>query len=206
MVSWKSISGWLWVGFIVCVPLFHFGPGRVVSKLDTLESLISEARSFEALGQWEGAFQTYSKALNVLDSVLHESRLEINRIRGVRLRLRLAQARSEMLVGRIENAISNLEELLYLQEFPDDLAKLHSEIRATLSHAHYNLGWRIRLEMGDKSGWSTSIEKATDDFQWLSGWALREGDWELVERYRSNLELVTRFSRMKSSDFESLSK
>jgi hypothetical protein len=177
----------------------------VVSKLDTLESLISEVRSSEALGEWQESSQTYSKTLSILDQVLPFSWLNKDLI-AVHLQLKLAKARSEMLAGRIRSSISLLEELFLIQELPDHNLLLHSEIRATLAQAYYSLGWKSRLEMGDDSGWRAEVEKAVNQFRWLSEWALNAGNLELIERYRANLELAIRLSRIKRSVFEDLMK
>ena len=193
------------MSFFVCLVIFHFGPGRVVSKLNTLESLISEVRSSEALGQWAESSQTYSKALRILNQASPDSWLD-KRLRAVHLQLKLAKARSELLDGSIQSSISLLEELFFIQELPDDNLRLHSEIRATLAQAYYSLGWKSRRELGDDSGWGDDVEKAVSHFRWLSEWALSAGDLELVERYRANLELVIRLSRMKRSVFEDRTK
>ena len=193
------------MSFLFCLVIFHFGPGKVVSKLDTLESLISEVRSSEALGQWEESSQTYSKALTILDPALPFSWLN-NDLSDIHLQLKLAKARSEMLAGRIQSSISLLEELFLIQELPDDNLRLHSVIRATLAQAYYSLGWKSRLEMGDDSGWGAEVKKAVHHFRWLSEWALNAGDLELIERYRANLDLAIRLSRMKKTAFEDLTK
>jgi tetratricopeptide (TPR) repeat protein len=205
MLSWKGITGWLWLSFFVGLVIFHFGPGRVVSKLDTLESLISEVRSSEALGLWEESSQTYSKALNLMHPAWPDSWAD-KRLRAVHLQLKLAKARSEMLAGRIKSSLSLLEDLFFIQELPDDNLRLHSEIRATLAQVYYSLGWKSRCELGDDSGWGDDVEKAVSHFRWLSEWALTAGDLELVERYRANLELAIRLSRMKRPVFEDLTK
>lgn len=194
------------MSFFVGLVIFHFGPGRVVSKLDSLESLILEARSSEALGLWEESSQTYSNALNLMHPVWADSWLD-KRLRAAHLQLKLAKSRSEMLAGSIHSSISLLEELFFIQELPDDNLRLHSEIRATLAQAYYSLGWKSRRELGDdSSGWGYDVEKAVSHFRWLSEWALSAGDLELVERYRANLELAIRLSRMKRSVFEELTK
>ena len=193
------------MSFFVCLVIFHFGPGRLVSKLDSLESLILEVRSSDALGQWEESSQTYSKALRILNQASPDSWLD-KRLRAVHLQLKLAKARSEMLAGRIRSSISLLEELFLIQELPDHDLLLHSEIRATLAQAYYSLGWKSRQELGDDSGWGDDVEKAVRHFRWLSEWALNAGNLELIERYRANLELAIRLSRMKRSVFEDLMK
>ena len=193
------------MSFFVCLVIFHFGPGRVVSKLNTLESLISEVRSSEALGQWAESSQAYSKALRILNQASPDSWLD-KRLRAVHLQLKLAKARSELLDGSIQSSISLLEELFFIQELPDDNLRLHSEIRATLAQAYYSLGWKSRRELGDDSGWGDDVEKAVSHFCWLSEWALSAGDLELVERYRTNLEVAIRLARMKRPVFEDLMK
>lgn len=185
--------------------LFHLGPGREISKLDTVESLISEVSSSDALGQWEKSSQSYSKALSILDRSLRVSWF-CKPSSAAHLQLKLAKARSEMLTGRIQSSISMLEELFVFQELPDSDLRLHSEIRATLAQALYSLSWRSRLEMGEDSGWGSDVEKAVSHFRWLSEWALNSGDMDLAERYRANLELSMRLSRMKRPDFEDLAK
>src|SRR5437764_837946 len=140
------LTGWLLLPVIAAA--WHYGPGQERMQLDRVASILAQADQAAADEQWAQADELYDEALRLLP---------LDRAADSR-RVRLEQAKAQMLAKKLPLAHQNLKALVQeLEADPSADRRFLAETRAALANAQYYTTWLMRLEGYQREDWEPEI-------------------------------------------------
>lgn len=191
------ISAWLFVGMAGLI--FHLGPGRELEKQDQVNHVLTQAKLDVSQQRWDQAIDHYSQALDILPT----------QQKATAYRLRLEKSKAQMMASQLPEARLALESLLSEiendVELPEaDRSSITQDTRQSLASSQYYVTWLMRLEGLGREEWEPEIEASRQHYRLLVEQAEQNGDTELLQQRKEDLEASIRLARMDLSELQAL--
>ena len=181
----------LWCLLPLGLLAYHYGPGREMMTLDATASVLAQAKSKAAAGDWPAAIAAYEESLEKLP----KDRISEAR----RIRLELSKARME--TAGLPKAREELAALADdLAQDPNADAGLRDETLATLASARFYMTYLMKLEGLPDSEWEPEIEAARQEQKLLVLRATEAGDTVAAQKHADDLESTIRLARMEPEE------
>ncbi len=188
-----AIVAWLFVG--LGAGIYHFGPGQRQLHLDSIASMIHDARQAIADQNWEQAISSFDAVLSALPADLRIESMQIQ----------LEKAKAQMMAAELPAARTMLDTLLAdVRKAPVASPKLLADTQATLANAQYYMAWLMRLEGAAEEDWMAEIESARQNFTQVMHEAEARGDSRLAQQSSEDVESAIRLARMDLGELQVL--
>lgn len=185
----------LWMLIPVGAFAYHLGPGQNDMKRDQVVQLLADADQFALNENWADAKSFYQKALDLLP----ENELATNR------RTRLELAKCEINDKGLPQANEDLKVLV--SELMDDSEadpELLEDARMALANSQFYITWLMRLEGRSPDVWEPEITSSQQMYRLLAEKAEQDGDLEMIQIRRSDLESAVKLARMDIGELQGL--
>ena len=180
----------LWLLLPLPVVVLHFGRGQQWLALDKAHALVKQAESAEKTGNWPQADQHYRDAARLVSTADPD----------LRLRLDLAQVRTNFRMGEAVKAIDSAERLLNDPAIRNMPVEFQRESRELAGRIHYYAGWVMRLEGASRELWMEEAELARQNFRLLAEQSDRDGAAEYSAKQQENLESAVQLQRLSLTE------
>ncbi len=185
----------LWMLIPVGALAYHMGPGQTDMKRDQVSQLLADADQLVLDEKWSEAKQIYTNALELLP----ENEVATNR------RTRLELAKCEINDKGLPQANEDLKVLVNeLMEDSGSDPRLLEDARMALANSQFYITWLMRLEGRSPDVWEPEITSSQQMYRLLAENAERDGDQEMINIRRSDLESAVKLARMDIGELQGL--
>ena len=180
----------LWLLLPLPVVVLHFGRGQQWLALDKAHAHVKQAEAAELTDDWQQADQHYRDA----------AKLVATSDPALRLRLDLAQVRTNFRMGEAVKAIDSAERLLNDPAIRSMPVGFQRESRELAGRIHYYAGWVMRLEGASRELWMEEAELARQNFRLLTEQSASEGADDYSAKQQENLESAVQLQRLSLTE------
>lgn len=185
----------LWMLIPVGAFAYHLGPGQSDMKRDKVAQILADADQLALNEKWTDAKQLYKDALELLP----ENELATNR------RTRLELAKCELNDKGLPQANEDLKVLVNeLMEDSQTDPQLLEDARMALANSQFYITWLMRLEGRSPEVWEPEITSSQQMYRLLAENAEQEGDLEMIQIRKSDLESAVKLARMDIGELQGL--
>ncbi len=180
----------LWLLLPLPVVVLHFGRGQQWLALDKAHAHVKQAQAAERTDNWQQADQHYRDAAQLISTSDP----------ALRLRLDLAQVRTNFRMGEAIKAIDSAERLLNDPAIRSMPIEFQRESREMAGRIHYYAGWVMRLEGAGRELWMEEAELARQNFRLLTEQSASEGANDYSAKQQENLESAVQLQRLSLTE------
>ena len=185
----------VWLLIPVGAFAYHLGPGQSDMKRDQVAQLLANADQFVLKDNWAEAEGLYKHALELLPEN------ELATQRHTRLELAKCQLNNKGLPQANEDLKVLVAELMGDNESDPGLL---TDARMALANSQFYITWLMRLEGRSPEVWEPEITSSQQIYRLLAEESESDGDVEMIEIRKSDLESAVKLARMDIGELQGL--
>lgn len=180
----------LWLLLPLPVVVMHFGRGQQWLARDKAHAFVTKAQLAESKEDWQQASQYYGEAVKCVTTDNRE----------LKLRLDLAQVRTQFRLGEAVAAIDGVDKILDDPATAKMPLEFQRECRELAGRIHYYAGWVMRLEGASRELWMEEAELSRQNFRLLAEESAAKGEKEYTVKQQENLESAVQLQRLSLTE------